>query len=311
MKKPVRMTATESSLHITLCVCICADGGHLQPLVIMPMKEFPEELETLASQFCWSGQENGWITEAIFKDWVLKLFIPYVKEKRELLAKSKTTAANAPEAKVPEANTPALLILDGHSSRACPEAMEALDDANITVRTIPAHSTHVFQPLDRHFFGEFKRQMRRLKRDTYDTDLPIKRFELLSAALEALHISSFAQKVKMSWRISGVYPIDPEQILANPSLYTTESIPQKKTGNRSYINISNKVLTSPECISELKMLKKKKEEKAAKKPRAKPAKTEEEKKLQKVIKQMIPKKLVFAPDSEDEGVEGEEKTDAN
>jgi len=103
------------------------------PTLILPLKHFPEDCIALAHRYHWSGQEEGWITEQIFRDWVIKVFIPHVQNRRQL--------RNLPE-------QPALLWLDGHSSRGSPEALQALIDANIITATIPAHTSHILQPLD-------------------------------------------------------------------------------------------------------------------------------------------------------------------
>ena len=87
-----------------------------------------------------TGQETGWMTNDIFKDLVIKHFIPFVNEKRKK-----------------HGDKQALLVLDSHSSRACAETMKALSEAKIDCITIPAHTSHVVQPLDLTVNGMFKR----------------------------------------------------------------------------------------------------------------------------------------------------------
>ena len=80
----------------------------------------------------------GWIDEEIYADWIVKVFIPHVHRRRVEL--------NLVE-------EDAMLWTDGHVSRVSVSAAEALDEAHICHATILAPTSHVFQPLDRAFFG--------------------------------------------------------------------------------------------------------------------------------------------------------------
>jgi len=78
-------------LHITLLLTVSADGSFLAPLLILPLKEFPQDLLSASNQFCWAEIQQR-------------------KMKANLL------------------DSHALLILDGHSSRENSELMESLQE---------------------------------------------------------------------------------------------------------------------------------------------------------------------------------------
>ena len=134
IEKPALVVQNALTMHITMVMAICADGTHLQPLCILPLKIFPSELESVAGSFSWAGQSAGWITSKIFCDWVVKIFLPHVEAKRQ-------------EENLTDA--PALLYIDGHASRESVEAIEALQEANVTMVCLPSHTSHLLQPLDR------------------------------------------------------------------------------------------------------------------------------------------------------------------
>ena len=70
----IRMSAGEHTMHITCVLCIAADGSHVTTTLILPKKEFPDDLEHEASEFHWAGQDAGWMTQEIFGDWITKVF---------------------------------------------------------------------------------------------------------------------------------------------------------------------------------------------------------------------------------------------
>ncbi len=55
-----------------------------------------------------------------------------------------------------------LLILDGHGSHATPEFDKFCSDRSIITLCMPAHSSHLLQPLDVGCFSTLKRSYRRL-----------------------------------------------------------------------------------------------------------------------------------------------------
>eukprot|EP01105_Mastigella_eilhardi_P000224 TRINITY_DN1026_c0_g2_i26.p3 TRINITY_DN1026_c0_g2~~TRINITY_DN1026_c0_g2_i26.p3 ORF type:complete len:114 (-),score=1.57 TRINITY_DN1026_c0_g2_i26:548-889(-) len=61
----------------------------------------------------------------------------------------------------------ALFILDGHNSRAGAKFLEAMVQHEVDVIILPAHSSHLLQPLDRTCHGVFKQKLRQLGRENH------------------------------------------------------------------------------------------------------------------------------------------------
>ena len=127
-KKVPKIDLQSYSHHITLIMCISADGTALPvPTVILPLSTLPQ-LGELCFSYNWSGSESGWITAAIWSQWITEVFIPYVQQKRTSYAKTHNIDANNAVSELP-----CLLYLDSHSSRLDEYAHKILEGSNITV----------------------------------------------------------------------------------------------------------------------------------------------------------------------------------
>ena len=104
-KYPAKKIPKERGMHITVVLCVCADGTHVTPTFILPLNHFPQDCSSICHRFHWAGQPEGWMTEEIYREWVIKVFIPHVNMRRQV--------TNFPE-------HPVLLWVDGHSSRCSP-----------------------------------------------------------------------------------------------------------------------------------------------------------------------------------------------
>ncbi len=256
---PVRVDSNESEgMHITLVFCIAADGEHMMPSIILPLKQFPLSLAELAHKFHWAGQSAGWMTAEIFKNWAIKAFIPHVNARR--------VAINCP-------NERALLFLDSHESRRSPEALQALQDANIDVYTFLSHASHIQQPLDRGVNRSFKMKISASKSTALHTTVDLRRLQLIKLAARASYDAMYPDTILQAWAVAGLQPWNLETMLASP--YVTTKLPpeiaqKSRKRKRSAITLSEKLITSDEVINSLKVKEKKAEE--PKKPRGRPKK---------------------------------------
>ena len=85
--------------------------------------------------------DNGWTTDKIGLTW-LSLFHKHTKDRT--------------------VGTYRLLVLDGHNSHVNPEFDQFSLDHNIIVVCMPAHSSHLLQPLDVGCFSALKQSYGRL-----------------------------------------------------------------------------------------------------------------------------------------------------
>lgn len=233
----------EQILHITLCLCIIADGTFLKPLIILPNKEFPPDLQDFSNAFCWSGADSGWMNRDILRQYMSKVFIPGVIAKRSQLQTEIGDIDSIPRC---------LLVVDGHSSRECPEMLVQLSEACVDVVCIPSHTSHILQPLDCGVNRKFKGAMKSRRSMNGISSVSQRRTAIITSAKWATHSCLFEETIKKSFSTAGLYPFDPSMVLdAGRITPDTFAVPPKQTRKRSHISISNRVLTQPEFIEEL------------------------------------------------------------
>ena len=149
-KRAPKKSGGSMSHHMTLIMCVAADGSGLpRSTVILPWAELPPLPDPIVDAFDWSGSDKGWINTEIWSQWIQRSFIPYIEEKR------KTIVLTAPQfGRV-------ILYMDSHGSRLDPWAMDQLHAHGIVPYTIPAHSSHVMQPLDCGLHYRLKSSLKR------------------------------------------------------------------------------------------------------------------------------------------------------
>lgn len=130
-----KVTSAERGSLVTAIACSSASGTYVPPTLIFPRKrEKPELLDGAPPgskmYISDSGYSNG------------EIFIKWLEHFKDSVHPSETN--------------PILLILDNHLSHVSLEAVEFCRENYISMLTIPPHSSHRLQPLDRTFFGALK-----------------------------------------------------------------------------------------------------------------------------------------------------------
>jgi hypothetical protein len=175
--------------HVTLVACISAAGGHLPPSVIISNSTAAMSDATPIQGYTLSGSKKGWMNRKLFEAWVDNVFVPYVNEIRTKLG---------------QPTAPAVLVTDGHNSRESAAALGKLRAQNVTVIVLPAHSSHILQPLDRTVFGALKDHLlNKLDFEGAD-DAASKRAKLLEALSSAFYHAVEPGTIRSGWRISGL-----------------------------------------------------------------------------------------------------------
>lgn len=230
----------KQNFHVTLGISIFADGTHACPLIIFPLKTLPKEMtqDTLSEYdiYNWAGQDNGWIDSNIFSGHFTQNIIAEFKQRRQKLPENYSDRG--------------LIVVDGHSTRANPGLMKTLQDNNIDLIVLPAHTSHFLQPCDNMVLAEFKKSMRNYRRRLkWGDGISKTRLQLLRSVDASLHKCMYRQVVKKSWEKTGLYPICMSIPLGELPGETPNIIaPRKK---RKRIDINGKVLTSKDAIKML------------------------------------------------------------
>lgn len=178
--------------HYTIVSCINAAGEAMNNMLILPLKYHPDMVNEEVNQyFSMTYQENGWINNQIYEDWIKNIFIPNVNWMRQ---------------KHNEPNRQAILILDGHGSRDNDTVKALLHANHIDYLTLPAHSSTILQRLDLEVFGVFKRIFSDNLVLPADVEKAETRAVILSTAMLALQVALTPLYIKKGFAKAGICP---------------------------------------------------------------------------------------------------------
>ena len=127
--------------------------------------------------------ESGYINKPIFLRSIDDVFIPDVERRREDLTMPLQQA---------------FLVMDSCSAHLDDEVGQTLEDHNIYPIFIPAHGSHIFQPLDRSPFASFKAMFR--SSTTIDAESQTVR---LLKILESWEKAASMRTIMGSFRLAG------------------------------------------------------------------------------------------------------------
>lgn len=238
------LTPSASSYpHLTGVITISAIGKCFDPMLILPNKKTPRGLEEYDC-FITSSQ-SGWMTK--------RLFLIYAAN---IISQIQLYRLTLPESL---RNESFLLTLDGHCSRHCFYACLLLALFNIDLLVLPAHASHLIQPIDVSITGPLKAEftkemqqnnikidMKNLKvEETSKLTSPEMRRILIESFLAALRKCTTKANIKSGFEKSGICPIDTSIPLQSKYIMPKAISPKK-------VNfISNRFLNSEESLLEL------------------------------------------------------------
>ena len=183
------IAAAEKGKTHTIMTCGSASGNVLPPMIIFPR----ERLSNKQVQGCVPGtlfacSSNGWIDQVLYEKW-FDFFMD-----------------NLPPVR------PVLLIEDGHSSHISISVIEKARECNIYILCLPAHTTHLLQPLDVGVFKSFKENFRKAchhlcKRGRVVTDQ-----DITDLVAEAWPVSVTPVNLMSGFKKCGIYPLNPSEV---------------------------------------------------------------------------------------------------
>ena len=103
-----------------------------------------------------------------------------------------------------------ILLMDGHSSHYCPAMIRMAAKEKVILFTLPPHTTHLSQPLDRSCFGPLKAPWRQVCQTCCYKNpgkvVGIYKFSRLFA--EAWYDSMTLKNIISGFKVTGVFPVD-------------------------------------------------------------------------------------------------------
>ena len=178
----------------TVLVCANAAGQYLPPFTVYQAENLYDTwLDGGMDHAHYGCSSSGWMLDTNFETWFIKVFIPQ-------------TARFCGDAH-------RVLVYDGHGSHLTWTTIKAAIDNNISIVALPAHTSHVLQPLDIGVFKDLKGIYHDICLGLFETP------EVGGATKEAFPILlkyTWAQ-IKPEWpvtgfRKTGLFPVNFSQI---------------------------------------------------------------------------------------------------
>lgn len=184
-----KIVSAERGQTVTVVCCMSAAGNYVPPAMIFPRKRRKPELADGAPPgTILFTSDSGYINTDLFLEW-LNHFQSHVKSSAE---------------------DPTLLVLDNHSSHVSLQATLFAREHNIHIVTLPPHSSHKTQPLDRCFFKPLK--------DFYsqaceqwllnNPGRTITQYQVASLFSEAYQRAATIGKAVTSFKTCGIFPMN-------------------------------------------------------------------------------------------------------
>lgn len=179
--------------------------------------------------------ENGWTTNEVTLEW-LKHF--------EKFTRTKTVG------------TYRLLVLDGHESHHSVKFEEYCCTNNILTLCMPAHSSHLLQPLDVGCFAPLKkaysRQIENLVRSriTY-----ISKEAFIPAFIEAYKTTITKANIQGGFRGAGLVPYNPEVVISQLDIKLFTPTPENSRPTSSHSWVSKTPQTTKDASSQTTLIK--------------------------------------------------------
>ena len=184
-----KMTSGERGTTVTVICAMSAAGSYLPPMFIYPRKRMVDALLTGAPpQSVGYTSASGWTDSELFIKW-LEHFVSFTNASKD---------------------NHHIIILDGHHSHKTLSAITFARDNGLHLLTLPPHSTHKMQPLDRTYFKSLKSSYN-TSADSWMISHPGKRitfFDMAGIFGTAFLRTATPDKAIHGFKCCGLWPFD-------------------------------------------------------------------------------------------------------
>lgn len=220
------VTASRSATT-TILGCGNALGNMMPPFYIFKGKRFSSDLlkgSSAGSQGIVT--DSGWSNAAAFQVFLNTHFLKYIQRD--------------------SADQTVLLIFDGHKSHINVPVLEWAETHKVELFVLPAHTSHLLQPLDVACFGPLQRIYnsechRFIRSNPYSN---ITRYNVAELSSKAYEHALSVQNLKSGFKRTGIYPFDPSAIHPEKMMPATAYEKQTPTVNDN----TAEVATSAMCF---------------------------------------------------------------
>ena len=194
-KRRSYVKSPESREWVSIIEVVSPLGGFTRPLVIFKgiapqTSHFPDD----TPDWRYTTSQNGWTTNGKGISWLQDIFIPETQ---------------------PQNGQWRLLIMDGHGSHTATEFLWICKQNKIHLLFLPAHSSHVLQPLDLGVFAPLKSRYRTeiAKLASLDDASLVKKQRFITCYNLARKETFTPRQLRVGWKAAGIYPYNPQKAL--------------------------------------------------------------------------------------------------
>lgn len=193
---------------VTVIGGISASGSSIPPFFIFPGKRMnPQLLNGKSPGADGTVSESGWSNLQIFRQYLSSHFLKYVPGRE---------------------GQKVLLLLDGHTTHVSVGLCEWASQHGIVLFILPAHTSHLLQPLDVACYGPFQRmynaECHKLIKQTAAT---INRFNVCETACKVYSRALSSENAQSGFKRTGIYPLNkeavPKEFLIPAEVYCEEN----------------------------------------------------------------------------------------
>lgn len=188
-KQVGQVTSGERGILVTACCFISASGNTVPPYLIFPRVYFKLHMLNGAPHGA-AGNANpsGWMNGTIFVD-VLRNFQRYTKASIE---------------------DKVLLILDNHESHITINSLNFCKNNGIVLLTLPPHTSHKLQPLDRTVYGSLKTLFNQACNNWMISHpgKPITIYNISSLFGQAYELAFTMKNINRGFEVTGIWPLN-------------------------------------------------------------------------------------------------------
>lgn len=224
------MTSGERGINVTMIAAINAVGNHVPPMLIFPRVHFKNHMLKGAPPGSIGGANpSGWSNEDLFVEY-LNHFIKYVK---------------------PTINEKVLLIIDNHDTHISIPAITLAKNNGIILLTLPPHTSHKLQPLDRTVFGPYKAFYNQAASEWMlsNPGKPMGIYDVAEIVGKAYGKAFTIENIVKGFTVTGICPLNENIFSDNEFLtsYVTDRPYDASNGGQNVNNIDNR----PSCSTDL------------------------------------------------------------
>jgi len=189
VKQVGKMTSAERGELVTVCSAISASGNHIPPFMILPRVNWQDRmLDGAPAGTKGTTNPSGWMTTPNFKQ-----FLVHFCEHTSSSLNNKT-----------------LVIMDNHDSHISVDSLTYAKKNGIVLLTIPPHTSHKLQPLDRTVFGPLKAYYNVASSEwmTIHPGRAIKIYDIAGLLGNAYPKAMSPTNIISGFRVTGIWPLN-------------------------------------------------------------------------------------------------------